>query len=142
MAGVHSSVKLRWRIKGNPTFDVRGGSPQDAPWAEGSGCSVDERRLCKVDALLGTETGDLAKKPKSQTLQQPNRCSIGGLGLGHDTAKLHCAERMDQRLANGLRGTATAPIWPAGQMMSRCGKRAKCHAGGSRLQRGIRPRRF
>lgn len=71
---------------------------------------MDERRLCKVDALLGTETGDLAKKPKSQTLQQPNRCRIGGLGLGQDTAKLHCAERMDQRLANGLRGIATSPM--------------------------------
>lgn len=27
-------------------------------------------------------------------------------------------------------------------MMSHCGKRAKCHAGGSRLQRRVRPRRF
>ena len=71
---------------------------------------MDERRLCKVDALLCTKTDDLAKKPKTKTLQQPNRCSIGCLGFGHYAAKLHCAECVGQRLPNGLCGVATAPI--------------------------------
>ena len=38
-----------------------------------------------------------------------------------------------------LRRERRCGAWPAGRMMNHSGRRAKCHAGASRLQRRVRP---
>ena len=38
-----------------------------------------------------------------------------------------------------LRRERRCGAWPAGRMMNQTGKRAKCHAGASRLERRVRP---
>ena len=48
------------------------------------------------------------------------------------------ARRQRRRLTFELSRERRYGAWPAGRMMDHSGKRAKCHAGASRLQRRVR----
>jgi hypothetical protein len=51
------------------------------------------------------------------------------------------ARRQRRRLTFELSRERRYGAWPAGRMMYHSGRRAKCHAGASRLQRRVRRRR-
>ena len=69
---------------------------RDVPLTERLGCGREKRWLCKIDALLCAKAKNLAKLTKAQTLQQPNRCSIGCLRFSYHATKPHCAEGVVQ----------------------------------------------
>ena len=70
------------------------------------------------------------------------RDSVVGVGAGkgrQENGDGRCKQKAHRGgLTLGRRRGRRDGTWPAGRMMNQTGKRAKCHAGASRLQRRVR----